>query len=382
MDTPRDDDIEFDFFEDEPATQEAQSTQRVRMPRRGGGGGGPRRTVRPPQGVTPLLRLLALVGFTIALVLVLVLVIQSCASSSKHDAYAHYMDKVDRIASQSESNGRSLAAALTTPGVKVHDLEARLSGIADQEQQNVSAAQHLSPPGRLRDENTHLVEALQLRVSGAQGLADTFRKTEGSKSAGDAALLAEQADRLLASDVVWDDLFQENAVRQLRRDGVTGVRVPDSNFVANRELASERSMGLVLQRIRGASTGGTPTGLHGTNIVSVKALPGDQALTVGSANTVTATTDLAFAVTIADSGDSQEVQIKVTLTIQKSGNPIVKTQTIDVINPGEEKTVTFTNLGEVPFATKTSVKVDVQPVPGERTTSNNSAEYPVIFSLG
>ena len=41
-------------------------------------------------------------------------------------------------------------------------------------------------------------------------------------------------------------------------------------------------MELVLQRIRGASTGGTPSGSHGTNIVSVKAQPGDQTLDAGT----------------------------------------------------------------------------------------------------
>ena len=44
--------------------------------------------------------------------------------------------------------------------------------------------------------------------------------------------------------------------------------------------------------------------------------------------------------------------------------------------------MTFRNLGQVQFATKTVLKVDVQPVPGERNTSNNSTDYPVIFSLG
>ena len=140
-------------------------------------------------------------------------------------------------------------------------------------------------------------------------------------------------------------------------------------------------MALVLQRIRGASTGGTVTGLHGTNIVSVKALPGGQTLTAGSLNTVTATTDLAFAVTVTDSGNFQEVQIPVTLTIEKSGSPIVQTLPIQLINPGEQKVVTFTNLGSVPFATQTTVKVDVKPVAGEANKTNNSAQYPVIFSL-
>jgi len=43
--------------------------------------------------------------------------------------------------------------------------------------------------------------------------------------------------------------------------------------------------------------------------------------------------------------------------------------------------VTFTNLGEVPFASQTTVKVDVATVPGEVKKDNNSAQYPVIFSL-
>jgi len=56
-------------------------------------------------------------------------------------------------------------------------------------------------------------------------------------------------------------------------------------------------------------------------------------------------------------------------------------QTIDVINPGESKTLSFGNLGQVPFASQTKVTVDVKAVPGETNTSNNSATYNVIFSL-
>ena len=86
--------------------------------------------------------------------------------------------------------------------------------------------------------------------------------------------------------------------------------------------------------------------------------------------------------TIADSGDSQEVGIKVTLTIQKPQGAIVKTKTLALINPGQTKTVTIGDLGQVPFAQKTSVNIDVAPVSGEHDTTNNKATYPVIFSLG
>jgi hypothetical protein len=379
---PRDDDIQFDFFDEEPATTEAQPTSRVRMPRRGGRGGSPpRRPLGSGPGLTPLLRLLALIAFIVAILVFFGLLLQSCASTSKHDSYQHYMAKVGTIARSSAENGASVASALTTPGVKVSDLQSKLSGIAEQERQNVTAAQDISPPGPLRLEHQHVIEALQLRVSGVQGLANTFGATASSKATGDAAILSQQADRLLASDVIWDDFFVEPSKVELKEQGVSGVVPPDSNFVTNRDLITERSMALVLQRLRGASTGGTPTGIHGTNIVNVKVLPGGQVLSQTTENTITATTDLAFVVTIADSGDSQEVGIKVTLTIQKSQGAIVKTQTVDLINPGQEKSVTFSNLGTVPFAQKTQINVDVATVPGEHNSDNNKASFPAIFSL-
>jgi hypothetical protein len=60
----------------------------------------------------------------------------------------------------------------------------------------------------------------------------------------------------------------------------------------------------------------------------------------------------------------------------------VKNKTIDVINPGQDVTLTFPIAEQVPFAQKTNIKVDVASVPHEANVSNNSATYPVIFSLG
>ena len=378
---PRDDDIQFDFFEDEPPTTEAQGS-RVRLPRRGGGGPGSRGSGGPPRNLTPVLRLLALLAIVVAALVFFGLLLQSCASTSKHDEYKSYMDKVATIAHSSEDDGTAAANALITPGVKTTKLASTLRGIAEQERQLVTSAQHLSVPGPLREENQQMIEALQLRVSGVQGLADTFDQNPTSKATGEAGVLAAQADRLLASDVVWDDLFAEPSKVELKRQGVSGVPVPDSNFVSNRDLTTERSMALLLTRLRGATTGGTPTGVHGTNLVDVKVLPGGQVLSPTQENTITATTDLAFVVTVEDSGDSQEVGIKVTLTIQKPQGAIVKTKSIPLINPGQKKPVTFTDLGQVPFAQKTTVNVDVAAVPGETKTDNNKASYPVIFSLG
>jgi hypothetical protein len=386
---PPDDDIEFDFFEDESQTTEAAQSSRVRLPRRSSGGGRSRRPAGPPHGLTPFLRLLAAVAIVIAVLVIFGLLLQSCASTSKHARYSSYMDKVATIAHSSAADGAAVATALTTPGIKIADLQTKLAGIAETERQNVSAAQDLNPPGPLRPENQNLIEALQLRVLGTQGLADALQATSGSKSSANAALLAQQAERLLASDVVWSDLFQAPSNAEMKKRGVSGVAAPDSQFVANPDLVTVRSMSLVLQRLQGSSTttGGTPSGLHGTNLVSVKATPsGPQLSPTTDLNQITASPDLGFDVVVHNGGDSQEVGIKVTLTIQRdpaAGQAIVQTKKIAVIDPSQDVVVHFSkvDVGAL-IAEKAKLTVDVAPVPGEHDKTNNSASYPVIFSLG
>jgi hypothetical protein len=387
-----DTDLDFDFFDDDPPPSRAveEETQVGREPppaeRRGSRRPPPG---RPPVGMTPLLRLAGLIAFAILIVVLLVFWISSCQGAGKKSSYKRYYEKVGVVANDSEQVGRELNDALTTQGIKFGELESKLNGLAQREQQNVAALRSIHPPGPLRIQHQAALESLQFRVSGLRGLADGF--TQASRApknvtANALKLLQPPATRLVASDVVWDDLFQAPAQGNggvLEREGTTGVAVPGSSFVSSPDYASSRYWEAILQRLQGAATsGGTTGGLHGTGIVKTVALPGSQELSETTENTVTATTDLGFAVTVEDTGDSQEVQIKVTLTIQQSPTPIVQTKTIDLINPGEQQTVVFRNLGQVQFATKTTVKVDVAPVPQEKNTDNNSKAYPVIFSLG
>jgi hypothetical protein len=382
--TERDSDIEFDFF-DEPETEEA--TERVRTPRRPPPGG-PRRPPRTPQGLIPMLRLAGLIAFLILAAVLLVVGIRSCASSSKHDKYDAYLQDVRAIAQRSDQIGKLLNQSLSATGIKETDLESKISGLAVQQQQVVAQATQLNPPGPLRVEHAHLIEVLELRASGLSRLADAFRLTATAKDANTSGrLIANQARLLAASDVNWDFYFREPTRLELAHQGITDIgTVPDSNIFSNPDLASTQAMADVWRRVHGAATGGTPSGKHGSALVSVTALPDGKRLKPGapaSDNEITASTDLAFQVAVLNSGNFQETNVGVTLTIQKSPKSIVKRMRIDVINTGQTKTVTFTNIDiNGLFGLPTTVKVDVEPVPGETTVSNNTAEYKVIFSLG
>jgi hypothetical protein len=373
------DDIDFDFF-DEPPTQEAP-------PRRRGGdrpsGRAPRPPMRPPAGFTPLLRLVGLVAFAILIIVLLVFWAQSCRSDSKHDAYADYMDEMGQVARDSTQVGRQLNTILTTPGIRQAQLQNRLDGLAQQQEQDVARAREIVPPGPLREEHRSAVAALEERVVGLRRLQDAFQQTASQTDRDEAGeLLATQMRRFVASDVMWEDLFRVPAVATLQQEDISGVRVPESVFLTTPDLATARAMAPVFDRIHGASTGGTPTGTHGNGIVQTRALPTGQVLKTGEDNTVVATADLAFEVTVENSGDSQEVRVQVRLTVQQSPRPIEKQATIDLINAGERKTVVFRNLGQiVQFAQKTNVVVDVDAVPGEKNTANNKSTYPVIFTL-
>jgi hypothetical protein len=389
MSTHDDENIEFDFF-DEPETVEA--TQRTRRgPRRdrggdgGGTGDGPRKPPRgAPTGLIPLARLVGLIAIAIVVVVALVFWVGACQGKSKQDDYAAYAAKVRTIAQSSEQLGREFANKLAAPGLKEADLETSLQQYAQQEQQAYTQAQQIRPPGPLRQIHQQAVDAIELRAKGLAGLGDAVSRTASAKEASVAAqALAAQAQLLVASDVVWDELYRLPATLQLKTQGVTGVVIPDSNFVTNVELVSSRSFSVVFQKLHGPSTGGTPSGKHGNGLVGVKVQPQGIDLSTGTASTVQVSADLSFVATVENSGDFQEVNVPVTLTIDAGGTPIVRRQSISVIQPAEQKQVTFSkfDLPNSAFGARATVKVEVGAVAGEINTDNNSATYTVFFTL-
>jgi hypothetical protein len=377
----RDDDIRMDFF-DEPETQETPARRRLY----GGRGDGPRRPPRAPStGVVPLARLVGLVAIAIAIVVGLVFWVGSCEGKSKHDEYASYADDMRAVAHSSHQVGQELANQLIAPGLKLADLETSLQQWSQQEQQAYDQAQQIRPPGPLRAFHQEALATLQLRAMGLAGLANELARTANQKDAATfAAALTEQAKLLTASDVVWVQLFEQPATQELKAQGITGVVIPPSQFVANDDLVGNRSFQLLYPRLHGASTGGTPSGLHGSSLVSTRAVPQGAALSSSTPTKVTVSADLAFEVTVEDSGNFQEVSIPVTLKIVVGKKALVtKRKTIPVIQPAEQRTVSFGNLNLPPsaFANNVTISVAVAPVPGEQNTSNNKASYPVFFSL-
>jgi CARDB len=365
-------DIEFDFFDESPTAETTREGGPPRRRRRL-----PSRPPTPPGG-PQLYRLGILIAGLIILAVILILAVNSCRSNQKQSAYRDYVESVGTVASESEALGKELNTRLTTPGIKLEDLRGDVEGLRRQQEQILRRAEDLTPPGPLAEQQESLVQAMQFRANGLAGLAQAFSDVAATRDAEEAAsLLALPTSRLLTADVIYDDLFKEGAQAVLRQQGISDVAVPESNFLQDDDLAGPDNWEPIVQRLTQGPTAG---GLHGNGIVEVRVQPGGQVLSQGTDNTVKASETLTFQVRVLNSGDNQEVQVPVTLTIQQ--DPVIrKRKVIDVIDPDETKTVAFTDFSNLQF-TASVLKVIVEPVAGEENTGNNTAQYTVVFTLG
>jgi hypothetical protein len=387
MSTHDDENIEFDFF-DEPETVEA--TQRRRLPRlerpggRGGGERPPRPPMRAPTGLVPLARLVGLIAIAIVIVVALVFWVGSCQGKSKQGEYTAYADKVQAIATADRALGKEFEGAFTS-STKQSDFENKLQQFAQQEQLAYTQAQQIRPPGPLRAIHQNLIDAIELRYKGLTGLGDTMAGSTKNQS-DTVAKLANAGQLLTASDVVWDQLYRIPATQQLNDQGVKGVVIPASHFLSNSDFVSARSFTVLLgTTFGGASTGGTPSGKHGDALISVRALPQAVDLSTSTPTTIKVTNTLAFIVTVENSGNFQEPNVLVNLTVNAGGKPIKKQEKIPLILPAQRQTVNFNgvsnDLPTTAYGNPATIKVEVAPVAGEIFTTNNSATYTVLFTL-
>jgi hypothetical protein len=376
-----DDESELGFFE------ETETLESPRRPsRRRPSAGGPRRPAPPPPGAVALARLAGLVALAIAIVVGLVFWVGSCQGQSRHDEYSSYMESVRPIAQSSAQAGAAFANALGSPNLTLAGLQTKLGQWSRQEQQNYDAALRLRPPGPLQAAHQQVLGTLQLRAIGFAGLANALAAA-GSRSSTDVAnSLAQQAQLLSASDLVWANLFHSPAAETLKRLGVTGVIPPPSQIVSNPEVITPGSFGLVYGRLKSTSSSGTASGLHGSALVGTEAVSGGttKSLSTSTPTTVVVSANLVFKVTFLNSGNFQEVKVPVTLTVIVSGQTVLtKKQEVKSILPKQTVTVSFKSL-DLPtsaFGANASVRVNIAKVPGEKRLDNNTAKYPVFFSL-
>ena len=128
----------------------------------------------------------------------------------------------------------------------------------------------------------------------------------------------------------------------------------------------------------GAGDDSAAPGLHGNGLGTVTL--GGVALVPGASATVPLSDDLAFDVQVANQGDNNETDVNVKVTVGEGDDATELEETIPEIAVGEQQKVTIPLDERPPTGENVPVTVEVEAVPGEEKTDNNSAEFSVIFT--
>lgn len=367
----------------------------------------PRASAGTPRG-KGMQRLLVLIVGVLIVIIAGFFLVQRCQRDREVSAYQGYVQKANEVAKASANVGSEFSAAILTAGQTPDGLNTALTRQIQAQKQTASNAAAIGAPDGAKPYQPFLVQSMQYRVSGLQGIQKALQEafqsagTTGTVPLEQAASVAATFQRLIASDVVYTDSYQD-PTKTVLADKSINATVENSQFVDPKliEFAAPQRMQSILNALLGGTpadsttedgaatdgetTDGTTDGqLHGTTLISTVFTPGDTQLDPGSVNEVDSANNMALAVTVQNSGDATEVSIKVNVVLRAKGmdDRALPTGEITTLDPGAEGTVEIPfGLSDIVFDDVVTAKVTVEKVPGEENVDNNIGVYEIQFRL-
>ena len=326
-------------------------------------------------------RTIAIGGAVIAFILI-VLLFRGCLDARKERAMEDYVRNTNELVAQSNAESRRLFDILKTPSGQDQsvDRQNQANELRVDSATLVDRARDLDVPGELNRADDYFGESLELRRDAlnvvAEQLPGALAQEERRNST---ARIAQMMQVFLASDVLLKSRYRPSLKDALDKEGVSATLptpaqltfVKDLNWLQPSYVADQ------IAGIRGTGGSATP-GAHGNGLGAVSL--GGIALTPGASATIQLTRDTAFDVQVANQGDSTETDVVVTVTVGQGADANKLEETLPEIAPGETKNVTIPLDGEPPTGQQVPIKVAVKPVPGEKVTDNNEADFTVIFT--
>jgi hypothetical protein len=374
----------FDDFDESPPSTRERAQMASPAPTRGKG----------PQ------RLLVLGVGVLVLLVAGYFLVQRCQRDREVSTYQGYVAKTNEVAKGSAAVGAEFSQALLTSGQTPAKLNEALARQIEVQNQLTRNAEAIEAPDSMRPYDPFLVQTMQYRVSGLKGFQTALEGafaaagTSGQVPLEQAASVAATFQRLIASDVVYTDSFQDPAKRVLA-DRSINAAVDNSQFVDPKlvEFAAPQRMQSILDALLAGSaipeggeegTSGGTGQLHGTSLISSVFSPGGVRLDPSITNEVDSANNMALSVTVQNSGDVTEVSIKVNVVLRAQGmdDRTLPTGEITTLDPGAEATVEIPfGLSDIVFDDIVTAKVTVEAVPGEQNLDNNVGIYKIQFRL-
>ncbi|HEU4975119.1 MAG TPA: hypothetical protein VFT50_08515 [Baekduia sp.] len=369
------------FFDDEP--DEPTRVTRPARPRRSTASRSA--TLRQDPDVVQRRRLVALAAGAV-LVIILIFAVKGCAGSAHRNALKEYNRQVSAIVQDSDGQvSRQLFDVLGSGGA-ANDIQVAVNQVRSVAEEDAKRARALDVPGGMSAAQRNLELVMNLRAEGVTKIGEALPVALSNQPGAQTAIreITGQMQSFLASDVVYSQRVRPLIQETLADNGVTGQDVASSHFLRGFGWLDLQQVGNTLNPDAGAGTGrkpGEPTpGTHGHGLVSVSAggvdlVPGGTAV-----NRVPASAPIEFDVTLANQGENDESDVKVTVKVAAGGAPITVTKRLDQTTAGQNAEVALQLTKVPPRNTSAKVTVTIEPVPGEKVTDNNTATYTVLFT--
>jgi len=324
---------------------------------------------RPERQQIMLRRALALGGGLVLLIL-LVLGVKGCLDARANRELSDYARDVTQIVEETQHTSKSFFDKLEDPG------KASVTDFVDQVNADRSAIDtyatridELDAPGDMARAQGNLELAYNLRASAMEEIAEKTDDALGDAGAEKAmGAIAKQMQKLLAADVIYEQVVRPEADAVLADNGVSDSDLPKATFLPSEKWLDEDT---VREAFGGVSGGDSNvSGVHGTGLAGVSV--NETELIEGAPVTIAGEEGVEVEVQVQNQGESTESGIKVSVTVE--GDTIQGE--IDEIAVEEIGTVTIpltpTPSGEV------TLEVEVEPLDGETVTENNEATYSLI----
>jgi hypothetical protein len=313
-------------------------------------------------------------GAGLLVLILLVLGVKGCLDARKNRALSDYASDVTQIVDETDQTSKAFFGKLADPGsLSVTEFVAEVSADRSAMDNYASRIDGLDAPGDMAHAQDALELVYELRASAMAEIADRMSTALGDVGSEQAmAVIANQMQRLLASDALYAAVVRPEINGVLADNGIEGDDVPKSVFVPEGiRWLDESTVGAALSSVSGAAEAETP-GVHGLGLVGVS-VNGTE-LSEGAASAVAGEETPEVEVQVENQGESTENGVTVSITVN-GGNTLQ--QDISSIGAGEIQSVTIP-LTPAPEGEAT-LEVDVHTVPGEQVSSNNKASYTVSF---
>ncbi|MGZ4173228.1 MAG: CARDB domain-containing protein [Solirubrobacteraceae bacterium] len=317
--------------------------------------------------------------------IVIVLGVHSCQISARNSSLRDYNHSVSSLIQESNQTGTQFfnllsggSGASDPQGLTNQLNETRVSADAE-----LSRAKALDVPSEVSGAHEDLIQTLTHRRDGIADVAVQIQKAIGA-SGNQAAInqIATDMARFLASDVIYKTNVATGIAAALHAAGIAvgpngeqiegGQFLPDVSWLTPSFIATK--LGSSSSSTSGASGPPAP-GTHGHSLDSVSV--GGTPLTAGSTNTIPASPAPSFTVNLTNSGQNDEKNVVV--KVEVAGTNDSAQTTIPTTSAGQSTSATVT-LPTPPPKGNYTLKVTVEPVNGEKNTSNNSQSFPVTFT--